>query len=100
MKDNMFAALIGHPGGYYSTVSGGELGDTYTAEVLVSPPNINRVNVFDLIFGFGQYVLYRLEMRSLSGIFKGQTPIFTSGWILIMPILGGASLPASSLLLI
>ena len=60
MKDNMFAALIGHPGGYYSTVSGGELGDTYTAEVLVSPPNINRVNVFDLIFGFGQYVLYSI----------------------------------------
>jgi hypothetical protein len=38
----MFAALIGHPGGYYATVSGGEPGNRYNAEVLVSPPNILR----------------------------------------------------------
>jgi len=43
LKDSMAAALVGHPGGYYSTVSGGVPGDMYTGEVLVSPPNYARM---------------------------------------------------------
>ena len=39
----MAAALIGHPGGYYTTVSGGEPGNMYTGEVLVTPPNYARM---------------------------------------------------------
>ncbi|MFW9874256.1 MAG: hypothetical protein ACFFG0_14215, partial [Candidatus Thorarchaeota archaeon] len=39
LGDSMAAALIGHPGGYYTTVSGGEPGNQYTAQLLVSPPN-------------------------------------------------------------
>ncbi|TFF94520.1 MAG: hypothetical protein EU543_01090 [Promethearchaeota archaeon] len=49
MKDNMFAALIGHPGGYYSEVSGGETGNQYTAEVLVSPPRNYGNNLGEVI---------------------------------------------------
>ncbi len=43
LGDGMAAALIGHPGGYYTTVSGGEPGNMYTAELLVSPPNLARM---------------------------------------------------------
>ncbi|KKN59017.1 hypothetical protein LCGC14_0546420 [marine sediment metagenome] len=43
LKDSMPAALIGHPGGYYTTVSGGEPGNMYTGEVLVTPPNYARL---------------------------------------------------------
>ncbi|KKM07337.1 hypothetical protein LCGC14_1734960, partial [marine sediment metagenome] len=43
LKDSMAAALVGHPGGYYTTVSGGEPGNMYTAEALVSPPNYARI---------------------------------------------------------
>ena len=42
LQDTMAAALIAHPGGYYTTVSGGEPGDQYTDQLLVSPPNIAR----------------------------------------------------------
>ena len=42
-KDSMVAALAGHPGGYYISVSGGEPGNMYTGEVLVSPPNYARM---------------------------------------------------------
>ena len=43
LKDSMAAALLAHPGGYYRTVSGGTPEDRYTAEVLVSPPNGDRI---------------------------------------------------------
>ncbi|MFX0066881.1 MAG: hypothetical protein ACFFC7_32510, partial [Candidatus Hermodarchaeota archaeon] len=43
LQDSMIAALIGHPGGYYTTVSGGEPGNQYTAQALVSPPNLARM---------------------------------------------------------
>ncbi len=43
LKDSMAAALLGHPGGYYTAVSGGEPGNMYTAEALVSPPNYARM---------------------------------------------------------
>ncbi|KKK42691.1 MAG: hypothetical protein Lokiarch_33200, partial [Candidatus Lokiarchaeum sp. GC14_75] len=42
LQDSMAAALIGHPGGYYTTVTGGEHGDQYTGQLLVSPPNLAR----------------------------------------------------------
>ena len=42
LQDSMAAALIGHPGGYYTTVSGGEQGEQYTGQLLVSPPNPAR----------------------------------------------------------
>ena len=34
LKDSMAAALIGHPGGYYATVSGQDSGTTYTGNIL------------------------------------------------------------------
>jgi hypothetical protein len=43
LQDSMAAAIIGHPGGYYTTVSGGEPGNQYTAQALVSPPNYARI---------------------------------------------------------
>ncbi|MBA7628165.1 hypothetical protein ES703_35641 [subsurface metagenome] len=43
LQDSMAAALLAHPGGYYTTVSGGEPGNEYTAQALVSPPNYNRL---------------------------------------------------------
>jgi hypothetical protein len=43
LKDSMAAALLGHPGGYYTTVSGGEPGNMYTGELLVTPPNYARM---------------------------------------------------------
>jgi len=56
LQDTMAAALLGHPGGYYQTVSGGEPGSTYTGHLVVSPPNLARVlNSFggflDLLWG-------------------------------------------------
>ncbi|KKM73838.1 hypothetical protein LCGC14_1406410, partial [marine sediment metagenome] len=54
LKDSMAAALLGHPGGYYTTVSGGEPGDMYSAEVLVSPPNYARILG---VVGFGFFNL-------------------------------------------
>jgi hypothetical protein len=47
LGDSMAAALIGHPGGYYTTVSGGEPGNQYTGQLLVSPPSPARsLNTF------------------------------------------------------
>jgi hypothetical protein len=43
LGDSMAAALIGHPGGYYAEVSGGEPGNMYTGQLLVSPPNLLRM---------------------------------------------------------
>ena len=43
LGDSMAAALIGHPGGYYTEVSGGESGNMYTGQLLVSPPNLLRM---------------------------------------------------------
>ncbi|MBA7484894.1 hypothetical protein ES707_20425 [subsurface metagenome] len=43
LQDTMAAALLGHPGGYYQTVSGGEPGSSYTGHLVVSPPNLARV---------------------------------------------------------
>jgi hypothetical protein len=40
--DSMPAALSGHPGAYYATVMGGEVGAQYTAQAIVSPPNDAR----------------------------------------------------------
>ncbi|GAI88086.1 unnamed protein product, partial [marine sediment metagenome] len=40
--DSMPTALSGHPGAYYATVMGGEVGDQYTAQAIVSPPNDAR----------------------------------------------------------
>jgi len=40
--DSMPAALSGHPGAYYTTVMGGEVGTQYTAQAIVSPPNDAR----------------------------------------------------------
>ena len=40
--DSMPAALSGHPGAYYTTVMGGEVGAQYTAQAIVSPPNDAR----------------------------------------------------------
>ena len=51
LQDSMAAALIGHPGGYYTTISGGEPGNQYTAQALVSPPNLYRVR--NAFAGFG-----------------------------------------------
>ena len=42
LQDSMAAALIGHPGGYYTTVSGGASGNQYTGQLLVTPPNLAR----------------------------------------------------------
>ncbi|KKM94115.1 hypothetical protein LCGC14_1201570, partial [marine sediment metagenome] len=42
LQDSMAAALIGHPGGYYTTVTGGEPGNMYEGHLLVSPPSVAR----------------------------------------------------------
>jgi hypothetical protein len=41
-KDSMPAALMGHPGAYYTTITGGTIGSEYTAQVIASPPNNMR----------------------------------------------------------
>ncbi|TFF90048.1 MAG: signal peptidase I, partial [Promethearchaeota archaeon] len=43
LRDSVAAAILGHPGGYYANVFGGESGNRYTAEVLVSPRNDARI---------------------------------------------------------
>jgi len=43
LKDSTIAAMIGHPGGYYRTVSGGPPEERYTAQLLVSPDNGDRI---------------------------------------------------------
>ncbi len=43
LGDSMPAALMGHPGAYYTTVRGGEVGIVYTAQAILSPPNANRI---------------------------------------------------------
>jgi len=43
LQDTMAAALLGHPGGFYQTVSGDEPGNSYTGHLVVSPPNLARV---------------------------------------------------------
>ncbi|KKL75163.1 hypothetical protein LCGC14_2057640, partial [marine sediment metagenome] len=55
LKDSMAAALIGHPGGYYTQVSGGEPDNMYTGEVLVSPPTfgLSNINLIQKIVDFG-----------------------------------------------
>lgn len=50
LQDSMAAALIGHPGGYYATVSGEDSGTTYIGQLLVSPPNNARM--FNMFGGF------------------------------------------------
>ncbi len=44
LKDSTVAALIGHPGGYYTKVIGGSPEEQYTAMLLVSPSNDNRMS--------------------------------------------------------
>ncbi len=39
LKDSMVAGILAHPGGFYTTVTGGEPGNIYTAQLLVSPPS-------------------------------------------------------------
>ncbi|MEJ2296584.1 MAG: hypothetical protein P8Y23_17695, partial [Candidatus Lokiarchaeota archaeon] len=62
--ESMVSAIAGHPGAYYTTATGGDLGHQYTAEIMVSPPNYERMlslgnsllNFFDTIataFTFG-----------------------------------------------
>ncbi|MEJ2252376.1 MAG: hypothetical protein P8Y97_22285, partial [Candidatus Lokiarchaeota archaeon] len=62
--ESMVSAIAGHPGAYYTTATGGDLGHQYTADIMVSPPNYNRMlglgnsllNFFDTIgtaFSFG-----------------------------------------------
>ncbi|KKL15557.1 hypothetical protein LCGC14_2504410, partial [marine sediment metagenome] len=53
LQDGMAAALLGHPGGYYTTVSGGEPGNMYTGDLLVTPPNVARMaNGVSIVGGF------------------------------------------------
>ncbi len=37
--DSLAAYNQGHPGAYYTTVMGGEPGNMFTGEIMVSPPN-------------------------------------------------------------
>ncbi|MBD3193921.1 MAG: hypothetical protein GF317_02625 [Candidatus Lokiarchaeota archaeon] len=43
LGEGMIAALIGAPGGVYTTATGGDPGNRYSAEVLVTPPNYARM---------------------------------------------------------
>ena len=52
LSDSMAAALIGHPGAYYTTIYGGKTGESYTANAIVSPPNPNRAFNTELYTGF------------------------------------------------
>ena len=57
LQDIMAAAIIGHPGGYYATVSGEDSGATYTGQLLVSPPNPLRLAVGFLTDGFYELLI-------------------------------------------
>ncbi|MHA1439471.1 MAG: hypothetical protein ACTSPD_18025 [Promethearchaeota archaeon] len=58
LKDSMPAALMGHPGAYYTTVVGGPPGNSYTAEAIVTPRNALRsFNVFGNIAGTIAYLI-------------------------------------------
>ncbi|MHA1267750.1 MAG: hypothetical protein ACTSRS_21115 [Candidatus Helarchaeota archaeon] len=51
LGDSMGAALLGHPGGYYTTVKGMANGKIYQAQLLVTPPNLGRLmNSFNGFF--------------------------------------------------
>ncbi len=60
LGDSMPAALMGHPGAYYTTVMGGDVGNMYTAEAIASPPNglrflisLSPINIFgDIAYAF------------------------------------------------
>ncbi len=60
LGDSMPAALMGHPGAYYTTIMGGEVGNMYTAEAIASPPNgyrflvsLSPINIFgDIAYAF------------------------------------------------
>ncbi|MFX1277251.1 MAG: hypothetical protein ACFFAT_19680, partial [Promethearchaeota archaeon] len=43
LGDSIPAALIGHPGAYYTTVSGGSPGKRYSAQAVVTPPRYYRL---------------------------------------------------------
>lgn len=59
--DSMPAALSGHPGAYYTTVMGGEVGAQYTAQAIVSPPNDARFwNKEDGMIGYLENNLFTL----------------------------------------
>ena len=57
LQDTMAAAIIGHPGGYYATVSGEDSGTTYTGQLLVSPPNPLRLAIGFLTDGFYELLI-------------------------------------------
>ena len=57
LGDSMAAALAGHPGAYYTTVRGGEIGNMYTAQAIVSPPNSYRsLNIIGNVLGTAAYL--------------------------------------------
>lgn len=58
LQDTMAAAVLGHPGGYYTTVRGTESGKTYTGQLLVSPPNYARM--YNMFGGFTQLLMDNL----------------------------------------
>ncbi|TXT61389.1 MAG: hypothetical protein BAJALOKI2v1_30007 [Promethearchaeota archaeon] len=57
LGDSMAAALFGHPGAYYTTVRGGELGNLYTAEAIVYPPSKARWFTDSNFFGLGELLI-------------------------------------------
>ncbi|GAI03692.1 unnamed protein product, partial [marine sediment metagenome] len=64
LGDSMPAALMGHPGAYYTTIRGGEVGDMYTAEAVVSPPNFLRCFNSLLMGGIGfSSIAYALTLN-------------------------------------
>ncbi|KKM50791.1 hypothetical protein LCGC14_1555860, partial [marine sediment metagenome] len=55
-EESTIAALLGHPGAYYTEVNGEANNQLYTAYAIVSPPNILRDNPDKNWKGFSDYI--------------------------------------------
>ncbi|KKL70782.1 hypothetical protein LCGC14_2101470, partial [marine sediment metagenome] len=76
LQDSMAAALLGHPGGYYTTVTGGEPGNMYEGNLLVSPPSFGRLGNTNLLDDAGGFL--RLLSDNLLDMGKSDPDAFTA----------------------
>ena len=76
LQDSMAAALLGHPGGYYMTVTGGEPGNMYEGNLLVSPPRFGRLGNTNLLEDIGGFM--RLLSDNLLNMGKSDSDAFTA----------------------
>ncbi len=76
LQDSMTAALLGHPGGYYTTVTGGSPGNMYEGNLLVSPPRFGRLGDTNWLDDAGGFL--RLLSDNLLDMGKSDPDAFTA----------------------